>query len=1320
MTHCEQLLPPGGVTHCAAAHLLSKAELSSPQLVVIKGTLLEVFAVQERLELVTSQQLHGSVESIAVLRTSAVTGVRDALLLTFREAKLAVLTWDLDLQELTCSSLHYFEGDKALKAGRELFPIGAKVIADPEGRCAAVIFFRHQLAVLPAMENEAASLGVDEGLKEASASLANSYVDNLAAGGVREVRDAAFLQGYNTPVLLLLHEGDATWAGNLTERKDTCALTALSLNLSSKKQSKIWGFQNLPSDCFLISSTPSGGALVFGLHTVLYYSQGQQSGIILNSAAIPSGVPPPPLEFDLMNRAPGETAARYAREHGLDVNPSICPTAVEFCTPKFAGLNLECDAAKCVWLNELIALVGLKSGQLLILKVEHKSGTVVFDAAKAGTAPVITSATLLTPDLLFLGSMHGDSLLVSLASVSSIGDEPAMKRQKIFEALEEEEQFVYGIDTGAVDSDMPRYKMHVIDSLPNCGPINDMSIVQIGMKPEENSPFLLTCSGHGQQGSLMKLRYSLAPDVITRVPLAGILGVWAVHQRKKNEGRDEKHAYLLLGFKNSTKILSTGGELQEVTEKVQFIADERTIGAGSIHQDRYVVQVYPQGLRLLEEGCVLQDVSIGDMFEGECIIKVDIRDPYISLLLSENKLALLKVSNTGKVGLCKVVPVTKDVTHCCLYFEPKFNEVVAVISKLNGRLEVRTLANWTLKLSYDSLAEGAALLRNLSSSESPRAGLHLKEVQMEYFDRHTMLVAMTSDNRLVAYKLDPRTGSLKRIMVAVPPLFTKASGPVICRFHGLGEQLKYDGFFIAGKEAWWLIVSRGTLISHPHQTIGAPNIRCFTPFHNVNCPHGFIISTSDEGPELVIAQLPARTRLDAPWSRQKIALKATPKRIAFYPEAQLCAVLVSKQGPYTPFLPEEEGGEPQASYAYALTAAAAAAKGEGAVDRDEVRLIDPNSWLTIWRQSFHPGERALAVHVAHLRDSTTGATIPLIAIGVGFVAGEDYPCNGRVLLFEISRDGNNWTGRLVYSREYKGPVTALAVVEGCLLLSTGNRIETCVLRTSTASITTGDDAGAHQTETTYTLLRSAFYEGPMLIVSLQVVKNYILVGDIHQSVHFIHCTDDGKQLRYLGKDFSRVDVGNVQFLIEKSTLSLVLSDTSGTFRLLSYDRRHPESWQGERLMPWGAFHIGDHIQSMLRVQLGQPSTEDSVARQGVLYGTATGCIGILSPLAILETHKVSASVLQTVQQALVTGLVHAAGLNPMAFRRRYGRIAPGAGGGCMWQKPLPLQGVVDGDLLYQISKLPLQQQEQFAANAGVSLPALLASLVDQFKAFIIV
>lgn len=56
-------------------------------------------------------------------------------------------------------------------------------------------------------------------------------------------------------------------------QKDTCCLTALSLNLSTKRHPRIWAAQNLPWDAQRLIPVPTGGALVLCTHMVLFFAQ---------------------------------------------------------------------------------------------------------------------------------------------------------------------------------------------------------------------------------------------------------------------------------------------------------------------------------------------------------------------------------------------------------------------------------------------------------------------------------------------------------------------------------------------------------------------------------------------------------------------------------------------------------------------------------------------------------------------------------------------------------------------------------------------------------------------------------------------------------------------------------------------------------------------------------------------------------------------------------------------------------------------------------------------------------------------------------------
>lgn len=525
-------------------------------------------------------------------------GGRDALIVTFREAKVSVLQWDGDRHQLSVTGLHYFEGDESLKAGRKVFPYPPSVVTDPQGRCAAVILLRHQLAVLPAMESEEAILGVvmgeGEGDEVAKGAIGNSYVDNLAKMGVRDVglfifsvsfktaiilltyqpgnsisisksiqvMDAVFLHGYAEPVLMILHETDPTWAGNLRSKKDTCQITALSLNLTAKRHPKIWSVSNVPSDAFRLSAAPCGGVLVFTTAMVLYYTQGHQSGVVVNSVVLPPPLPPPPLQFNPQIEAPNVTASKYGQEHPFDVYPDTAPEALKYCdSTSFSGLKLALDGCHCVWLDVTTALLGLRSGQLVLLQLSERitgatgrsiSLSVTGVAPVASCLAVFPSSKALKEEArkVFLGSVVGDSLLLEAAfgggsrnSSNGVtreenredGREAKRVKTEYDETKKEievnEDLALYGLDSfdltsddggsskGTTTSTSLKCRLRVLDTFLGIGPCTSLVLGPTPSSRSNASPYVLACCGKEKSGALVILRQNILPEGSWRWPV---------------------------------------------------------------------------------------------------------------------------------------------------------------------------------------------------------------------------------------------------------------------------------------------------------------------------------------------------------------------------------------------------------------------------------------------------------------------------------------------------------------------------------------------------------------------------------------------------------------------------------------------------------------------------------------------------------------------------------------------------------------------------------------------------------------------------------
>lgn len=170
----------------------------------------------------------------------------------------------------------------------------------------------------------------------------------LGGPGIQEVRDAVLLNGYTEPVLLVLHQPEPTWPGRYRcvrgvvcaggvgvgdgggrgpargsshehparypptipfatpsswlppsllftpvprERKDTCALTAISLSVRRKKQAVLWATHGLPSDALALVPVPERpAALLLTPSYILYCQQVRPRGRQSRVLEMPSGV----------------------------------------------------------------------------------------------------------------------------------------------------------------------------------------------------------------------------------------------------------------------------------------------------------------------------------------------------------------------------------------------------------------------------------------------------------------------------------------------------------------------------------------------------------------------------------------------------------------------------------------------------------------------------------------------------------------------------------------------------------------------------------------------------------------------------------------------------------------------------------------------------------------------------------------------------------------------------------------------------------------------------------------------------------------------
>eukprot|EP00736_Rhodelphis_marinus_P013633 Rmarinus@m.989 len=115
---------------------------------------------------------------------------------------------------------------------------------------------------------------------------------------IRHVIMLEFLHGYYDPHLVVLHEKGITWAGRVEMEKNTCALTAVSLNLNGSNHSVIWDVPDLPHDTCSLTALPKpvGGVIVVTSSAVIHFSQLGARGVLTTDYVQPNDYPQHKLE----------------------------------------------------------------------------------------------------------------------------------------------------------------------------------------------------------------------------------------------------------------------------------------------------------------------------------------------------------------------------------------------------------------------------------------------------------------------------------------------------------------------------------------------------------------------------------------------------------------------------------------------------------------------------------------------------------------------------------------------------------------------------------------------------------------------------------------------------------------------------------------------------------------------------------------------------------------------------------------------------------------------------------------------------------------
>jgi cleavage and polyadenylation specificity factor subunit 1 len=622
----------------------------------LHGSLQVDLASKTKLVLIAEYALSGTVTSLARIKTKNSKSGGEALLVSFKDAKLSLMEWDPERPGLSTVSIHYFEHDDLQGSPwtPRLSDCVNYLIVDPRYRCAALKFGARSLAILPFKQGDD-DVNMDEhwdeeldGLRPTATQTTNGNGDKAETpyGSSFVLRlplldpslifpiHLAFLFEYREPTFGILSSVISPSSSLLHERKDYLSYTVFTLDIDQKESTTILSVGNLPYDLFNVVPlpTPIGGALLVGGNELIHIDQsGKANGVAVN------------------------IFAKQCTSFGLADQSAL-------------GIRLEGCVIEQLSIENGEMLIILYSGALVILSFRldgrSVSGLNVRPVSTEVGGSIIaagpSSASHMGPDTMFIGSENADSVVLGWSQ--KLGQLSRRKSKMDFADGMDDEDFEDEEDDDDLYGDAPStpketavngmsrtvniregdYIFQIHDSLVNIAPMTDMTFGRSsfyqtsedkanaeGVKSDLE---LVGIAGRDRAGSLAIIHRNIQPKVIGRFEFPEAQGVWTMiakrPARKALQIKDENDVVVdNLGVEAQyDKLMIVSKALPDSTEESAVYAltaagfeDLRgtefdpaagpTIEAGTLGNGNRVIQVLQSEVKSYDGGKLILSIN---------------------------------------------------------------------------------------------------------------------------------------------------------------------------------------------------------------------------------------------------------------------------------------------------------------------------------------------------------------------------------------------------------------------------------------------------------------------------------------------------------------------------------------------------------------------------------------------------------------------------------------------------------------------------------------------------------------------------------------
>ncbi|KAJ7779545.1 CPSF A subunit region-domain-containing protein [Mycena olivaceomarginata] len=1112
-----------------------------------------------RIYFVREHSLHGIITGVEGIQVMAsIEDKLDRLLVSFKDAKIALMEWSDTVHDLVTVSIHTYERAPQL-ISMDSSSFKALLRVDPSSRCAALSLPKDAIAILPFYQTQA-----DLDVLEQEQALARdvpyspSFILDLT-GSVDEnmsnLIDFVFLPGYNNPTMAVLFQTQQTWTGRLKEYKDTVKIAIFTLDIVGQHYPIISSVSGLPYDSIslLPCSASLGGVVVLTSNSIIYVD-------------------------------------RSSRRIALPLNGWAARITDISMPPEDQSRNLALEGARAVFADDKTIFVILKDGTVHPLVSKLVMGPPLAQT----TVPEV--ARRLNHELVFVGSSVGPSILFRAARVEEEiepdGDVDMHAVAQVDEPMDvynDDDDDIYGpsktpdplakgLTNGARTAKKTRTVTHLslCDTLEAYGSIADMTF-SLAWNGDRAVAELVAATGTGPLGGFTLFQRDLPIRTKRKLhALGGARGMWSLPIRPppKTAGSTPERPFDSLKAENDSLIISTDvnpspglsrlahrGPKNDVTISVRIPGT--TIGAGAFFQHTAILHVTTNAIRVLEpdgtERQIIKDVD-GSMPRPK-IRACSISDPYIIVIREDDSIGMFIETDRGRIRRKDMSSMgdksSRYLTGCffadptglfdsCLESAAVPNSAVSVekparskwlvLVRPQGVVEIWTLPKLTLVFSTSLLA---TLQNVITDSHQPPTPSPPEDPprKPQDLDIEQILVAPLGESSPKPHLfVFLRSGQLAIYEVA-PGSFIKSfeiQRPDEAEKSIIAEQKRISRQFIpfslwriftGDRPSWILATNKSCVKILPS---GHSVVHAFTQCSLWDSQGDFLLY-SEEGPSL-LEWLPD-LNLDTP-----LPSKSVPRGRSYSNVAKFASF-------------DEDGNriwEPDAPNV-----------GDPLCDCSCLELISPDLWITM--------------------DGTETGSKEFIAVGTTINRGEDLAAKGSTYVFEIvevvpdpALAPKRWYKlRLRFRDDAKDPTIFVRAFD--------------------------DDR----------LVGVAFLDVGVYVTSLRTLKNLLLVGDAVKSIMFVAFQEDPYKLVILAKDLNRVCVTSAEFFFAEGEMSIVTSDEEGVIRMYEYNPNDPESKDGRFLLLRTEFH--GQIEYRTSTLVARRAKEEVIPQAKLICGMMNTC-----------------------------------------------------------------------------------------------------------------